>query len=161
MLFGYCICVRSYMQIHAISNTEKVISFKNKKVSNKNTPNVIVPYSQYSSENIRAKYAPPSLVDRMSPEMKKFFDFLKTIKIENESLASRLNGYTFAFDKGFDIPAWTNFLSEMDSATALFENETTVYEKSFLELLNSVKPISELFNEKDFKPNKAIEFLDE
>ena len=149
------------MQIHAISNTEKFISFKNKKVSNKNTPNVIVPYSQYSSENIRAKYAPHSLVDGISSEMKGFFEFLKTVKIGEESLASQLKGFTFAFDKTFDVPAWTNFISEMDSATAMFENETSVYEKSFLELLNSVKPISELFNEKDFKPNKAIEFLDE
>ena len=149
------------MQIHAISNTEKFISFKNKKVSNKNTPNVIVPYSQCSSENIRAKYAPHSLVDGISSEMKGFFEFLKTVKIGEESLASQLKGFTFAFDKTFDVPAWTNFISEMDSATAMFENETSVYEKSFLELLNSVKPISELFNEKDFKPNKAIEFLDE
>ena len=149
------------MRITNISNIQKFgnirpISFKNDAENIEDKKQFQFPsYSPFYS----GTYVPNILIARQQKGMEEFFDFLSGISVEDKSLTSHIKDFKFAFNPNFDKNAWSDFLSEMNESVAVFDS--TGEEKTFLSKLLQIHSIDELLNNTDFKPNKAIEFLDE
>ena len=149
------------MRITNISNLPKFgntkhISLKKREEKKDEKEQIqLPPYSSFYSST----YVPNILIARQQKGMPEFFDFLTNIKIGDKSLASNIKDFKFAFNPNFDKDAWINFLTEMNESVAVFDS--TGEEKTFLSKLLQNHSIDKLLNNKDFKPNKAISFLDE
>lgn len=149
------------MRITNISNINQFGNIKHQAFKKENG-NIVEPTQfKIPSYNFSypGAYVPNVLIVRKQNGMSEFFDFLSTIKIDEKPLITQVKDFKFAFNSDFDKEAWTNFLTEMNESVAVFD--ATGEEKTFLSKLLQLNSIDKLLNNPDFKPNKAIEFLDE
>ena len=149
------------MRITSISNTIKFgnikqQSFKRSKENLGKSNEFVLPFNSFS---YFGGYVPNILMARQQSGMSDFFDFLSDIKTGEKSLTQQITDFKFAYNPNFDKKAWTNFLTEMNESVAIFD--TTKEEKTFLSKLLQLHSIDKLLNNSNFKPDKAILFLDE
>ncbi|MBQ8886560.1 MAG: hypothetical protein IJY61_02550 [Candidatus Gastranaerophilales bacterium] len=151
------------MRITNIKSTVNINSNKIRMSSFKGSDAAENPIFQYKLQPMYLYsfpfFTPNILMARQQNGMAEFFDFLSQINIEEKDLTKQIKDFKFAFNPNFDKKAWTNFISEMNESVAVFDS--TGEEKTFLSKLLQIHPLDELLNTPNFKPSKAISFLDE